>query len=166
MPGIYYCEINVLVSPTEMLTNALLPQKRDNSANSNTLENWVKNAADVVEPSNADNYSLDNGKLLIFHNCTLTLCCFLDAREYVIVTHIDSPELFYVQLVRFENKLHSLCKQIEQYIRDFAPIVKSVELSKYLIFKNIESTFKTICLKICDSSKIVHHNFEITSAIN
>ncbi|KAF2882776.1 hypothetical protein ILUMI_23400 [Ignelater luminosus] len=106
------------LSPTEILTNALLPRKRNNSANSNTLETWVKSAADVMESSGGDNYFLEN-----------------EAREYVIVTHIDSPELFYVQLVRFQNKLNALSKQIEQYIRGFAPMVKTVELNKLYIVK-------------------------------
>lgn len=55
-----------------------------------------------------------------------------DTKQRVIVTHIESPECFYVQLVKSKSQLNNLNSMLKNYMRDNPPIVKKPEESKYI----------------------------------
>ncbi|KAF5295115.1 hypothetical protein FQA39_LY13266 [Lamprigera yunnana] len=66
--------------------------------------------------------------------------CEIGDRENIIVTCIETPECFYVQLNRFENIFQDLCYEIQQYLQTAFKLVKEVEIQKlYLVeSKNID----------------------------
>lgn len=53
-----------------------------------------------------------------------------DSKERVIVTHIESPESFYVQLIKFKAKLNKLTQSLTAYARRNSTPVKKIEISK------------------------------------
>lgn len=55
-----------------------------------------------------------------------------DSKERVSVTHIESPERFYVQLLKLKPKLNKLTQNLNAYVKRNPPVVDNPEKSKFL----------------------------------
>lgn len=53
----------------------------------------------------------------------------VDTKERVTVTHIESPECFYVQLVRLKPQLNNLSKLLTNYVKENPPIIENPQPS-------------------------------------
>ncbi|KAK4882908.1 hypothetical protein RN001_006227 [Aquatica leii] len=81
----------------------------NNAVKSNQIEGWIKSTQNNL-PSIGD-------------------------RENVIVSHIDTPECFYVQLNRLENAFQDLSLEIQRYSQMCGLPVQNIELNKLYIVK-------------------------------
>lgn len=58
---------------------------------------------------------------------------YLEGKEKVKITHIETPESFYVQLVRMQSDLEDLSDNIYSYVMNLAPMVYEPEIGKFFL---------------------------------
>ncbi|KAF5273087.1 hypothetical protein FQR65_LT04829 [Abscondita terminalis] len=106
----------------------------DVTVKSNQIEGWIKSTGNNV-PAIGD-------------------------RENVVVSHIDTPESFYIQFNRLENAFQDLSLEIQRYAQMYSLPVKNAELNKLYIVKYSEKWYRARVIDITPEQN-GHHLFTI-----